>query len=209
MHDVFVYWDNSNIYHEAQRLAEERNGTPGARYLIRIHFDNLLRLAHADRQLKKADAAGSVPPEMQHLWHRMENHGVEVKLYDRGARERGEQEVPDQWLQLRMLQDAMRYKDHPGVVALLTGDGAGYAEGRGFHVTLELMHESGWQVEILSWMHSCNRRMREWAERYGVFVPLDDYYDAITFREPSRPGHEFAPARDAAKLDLSRRPVSR
>ena len=58
MSGIFVYWDNSNIYHEAQRLAEERNGTPGARYLIRIHFDNLLRLAHADRQLEVAVAAG-------------------------------------------------------------------------------------------------------------------------------------------------------
>ena len=32
MNDVFVYWDNSNVYHEAQRLADEREGTPGARY---------------------------------------------------------------------------------------------------------------------------------------------------------------------------------
>ena len=31
---VFVYWDNSNIYHEAQRLADEREGTPGARHLV-------------------------------------------------------------------------------------------------------------------------------------------------------------------------------
>ena len=64
MGDVFVYWDNSDIFHEAQRIAEERNGTPGARYLVRIHFDNLLRLAQADRTLKSAVAAGSIPPEM-------------------------------------------------------------------------------------------------------------------------------------------------
>ncbi len=48
--------------------------------------------------------------------------------------------------------------------------------------------------------------MREWAETNGVFIPLDDYYDAITFREPSRPGYEFAPQRDQATLDLSQRP---
>ena len=47
--------------------------------------------------------------------------------------------------------------------------------------------------------------MRRWAEANGVFVPLDDHYEAITFREPSRPGHELAPARDRAPLDLSRR----
>ena len=208
MSGVFVYWDNSNIYHEAQRLAEERNGTPGARYLIRIHFDNLLRLAHADRQLQAAVAAGSVPPEMRQLWNRLENQGVEVELFDRGSRDRSEQEIPDRWLQLRMLEDAFDYSDDPGTIALLTGDGAGYSEGRGFHRALERIHRRGWRVEVLSWQHSCNRGMREWAENNGVFIRLDDYYDSITFREPSRPGHEFAPPRDAAPLDLSQRPAA-
>ena len=208
MSGVFVYWDNSNIYHEAQRIAEERNGTPGARYLIRVHFDNLLRLAHADRPLEAAVAAGSVPPEMRQLWNRLENQGVEIELFDRGARERGEQEIPDRWLQLRMLEDAIDHSDDTGSIVLLTGDGAGYVEGRGFHSTLERVHRRGWRIEVLSWLHSCNRGMREWAEANGVFVPLDDYYDSITFREPSRPGHEFAPARDASPLDLSQRPMA-
>ena len=207
MSGVFVYWDNSNIFHEAQRIAEEMDGTAGARYLVRIHFDNMLRLAHADRPLEKAMAAGSIPPEMQQLWNRLENNDVEVRLFDRGARDRGEQQSPDQWLQLRMLEDGWDYNGDPGVVTLLTGDGAGYFEGRGFHSTLERMHRRGWKVEVLSWAHSCNRRMREWAEEQGAFIPLDDYYAAITFREPSRPGHEFAPARDVAALDLSERPM--
>ena len=140
MSGVFVYWDNSNIYHEAERIAEERDGTPGARYLVRIHFDNMLRLAQADRPLTKALAAGSIPPPMQQLWNRLENSGIEIHLYDRGERDRGEQETPDQWLQLRMLEDALDYNGDPGIVVLLTGDGAGYEEGRGFHSTLERMH---------------------------------------------------------------------
>ena len=57
MNGVFVYWDNSNIFHAAQDLAEERNGDQNARYRIRINFENLLRLAHADRPLTKALAA--------------------------------------------------------------------------------------------------------------------------------------------------------
>lgn len=68
MSGVFVYWDNSNVHHEAQRIAEERDGTPGARYLVRIHFDHLLRLAHADRPLTKADAAGSASPLRRRRW---------------------------------------------------------------------------------------------------------------------------------------------
>ena len=207
MDSVFIYWDNSNIFHEAQRLAEEREEGEGARYRVRVNFDNLLRLAHADRRLQKALAAGSVPPEMRQLWNRMENMGVEVRLFDRGIPGRGEQEIPDRLLQLRMLEDALDYNGTPGIVVLLTGDGAGYYEGAGFHSTLERMHKRGWQVEILSWAQSCHQGMRKWAEENGVFVALDDFYEAITFMEPSRPGFEVARSRKSAELDLSLRPA--
>ena len=33
MSGVFVYWDNSNIFSEAQRIASEREGTAGGRYV--------------------------------------------------------------------------------------------------------------------------------------------------------------------------------
>ena len=205
MESVFIYWDNSNIFHEAQRLAAERSEGANARYRVRVDFENMLRLAHADRPIEQALAVGSIPPEMRQLWNRMESSGVEVRLFDRGSPERGEQEMPDRLLQLRMLEDALDYNGDPGVVVLLTGDGAGYLEGAGFHSTLERMHRRGWRVEILSWAHSCNQRMRRWAEENGVFVALDDFYEALTFMEPSRPGSELAPARDAAELDMSRR----
>ena len=206
MDKVFIYWDNSNIFHEAQRLAEEQDEGPGARNRVRIHFANLLRLAHADRPRHKAVACGSVPPEMVQLWNRMEEEGVEIRLFDRGASGRSEQEMPDSVLQLRMLEDAVDFNGDPGIVVLLTGDGAGYLEGAGFHSTLERMHKRKWRVEILSWRHSCNQRMRRWAEANGAFVALDDFYAAITFLEPSRPGHEFAKAREQGLLDLSQRP---
>ncbi len=208
MNGVFIYWDNSYISYEAQRLAEERREGPNARYRVRINFDNILRLAHADRPLKKALAAGSVPPEMRQLWNRMESKGVEVQLFDRGDSARGEQEMPDRVLQLRMLEDALDYNGDPGIVVLLTGDGAGYLEGAGFHSTLERMHKRGWRVEILSWAHSCNQRMRKWARENGVFVALDDFYEAITFMEPSRPGAELESPRDSAELDLSKRSMA-
>ena len=208
MEKVFIYWDNSNIFVEARRLAEEVNEGPGARYRVRINFDDMLRLAHADRPVERAFAAGSVPAEMRQLWNRMESNGVEVQLFDRGSSGRGEQEIPDRFLQLRMLEDALDYNGDPGIVVLLTGDGAGYLEGAGFHRTLERMHKRGWRVEILSWAHSCNQRMRRWAQENGAFVALDDFYDAITFMEPSRPGFEFAVARDSAELDLSRRQMT-
>ena len=201
MDKIFVYWDNSNIFHEAQRLAEEQDEGPDARYRVRIHFENLLRLAHADRILQKAVVVGSVPPEMRSLWNRMESNDVEVDLFDRG-----EQQMPDHMLQLQMLTDALDYNGTPGIVTLLTGDGAGYLEGAGFHRTLERMHKRGWKVEILSWRHSCNQRMRRWAEENGVFVALDDFYEAITFLEPSKSG--YAISRRQGQLNLSQRPMA-
>ena len=208
MDSVFIYWDNSNIFHEAQRIAEEEEEGPDARFRVRVHFENILRLAHADRPVEKALAAGSVPPEMRQLWNRMDAQGLSVHLYDRGAPGRGEQEIPDRYLQLRMLEDALDYNGDPGIVVLLTGDGAGYLEGAGFHSTLERMHRRNWRVEILSWAHSTNPRIRRWAEANGIFVSLDDFYDAITFLVPSNPGFALARPRKAAELDLSKRRLS-
>ena len=207
MNRVFIYWDNSNIFHEAQRFAEERDEGPDARFRVRIHFDNILRLAHAERPVQRAFAAGSIPPEMRQLWNRMESKGVEVKLFNLGNPARSKQDMSDRVLQLRMLEDALDYNGNPGVAVLLTGDGAGYSEGAGFHSTLERMHKRGWRVEILSWGNSCNQRMRGWAEENGVFVALDDFYESFTFMEPSRPGFTFARGREPAELDLSRRPT--
>lgn len=208
MDRAFIYWDNSNIFHEAQRIAEERDASVDARYRVRIHFENLMRLAHADRPVEKALAVGSVPPEMRQLWNRMESNGVQVVLFDRGAATGAEQEVPDRLLQLRMLEDALDYNGNPGIVVLLTGDGAGYAEGTGFHSTLERMHKRGWRIEILSWAHACNQHMRRWAEAEALFVSLDDFYDSITFLQPSREGHELARSRAAEPVNLGRRRTS-
>ena len=208
MESCFLYWDNSNILHEAQRLAEERDEGPGARYRVRLNFENIRRLADAGRPVEKAFLAGSVPPELRQLWNRLEADGWKVHLFDRGASGRGEQEMPDHVLQLRMLEDALDHNGDPGIAVLLSGDGAGYYEGAGFHRTLERMQRKGWRIEILSWAHSCNQRMRQWAEQNGVFVPLDDFYDAITFLEPSASGYASDSARESSPLDLSNRPIS-
>ncbi|MGU9951762.1 MAG: NYN domain-containing protein [Gammaproteobacteria bacterium WSBS_2016_MAG_OTU1] len=205
MKKVYIYWDNSNIFHEAQRLAEEQNGTPSARDRVHIDFDNLLCLAHANREIGSAIAAGSVPPDMKQLWNRMENEGVVVELFDYTESRHGEQETSDHFLQLRMMENGVDNIDTPGIIVLLTGDGFGYTQGYGFHNTLERLCKLGWQVEVLSWVHACNWRMREWAEKNGTFIALDDFYNSITYFESSRPGHELAPALDSAPLDMSKR----
>ena len=203
MEKVFIYWDNSNIFISAQQAAIETEGE-GSRYRLRIHFRNLLELARGGRDIEHAVAVGSIPPEMQHVWNMLENQGVDVQLFERGALQGGEQGV-DQVLQSAMLRDALDYNGNPGIVALLTGDGAGFARGVGFHADLERMRNRGWQIEVLSWRHSCNRRMREWAEEYGKFIALDDFYDSVTFLEPAAPGRPMMEPRSAVPVDLSKR----
>lgn len=203
MDKVFIYWDNSNIFISAQQAAAELEGD-AVRYRVRLHFRNLLTLAAAARDIEHAVAVGSVPPELRHIWNRLENEGVTVQLLERGIIQGREQGV-DQALQTAMLRDAFDHNGSPGIAVLLTGDGAGFDSGVGFHADLERMRRRGWRIEVLSWRHSCNRRMREWAEQYGVFIALDDFYDSVTFLEPPAPGQPIANPRYAVPPDLSRR----
>ena len=66
MDSVFIYWDNSNIFHEAQRLAEEQEEGSGARYRVRIHFENMFALGPrrppcAESSCGRLRAAGDAP----------------------------------------------------------------------------------------------------------------------------------------------------
>ncbi len=206
MDEVFVYWDDSNLTHEARRRAEELPDGPDARCRVRVDYDRLLRLAQADRPLVRVAAAGPPHPEWRRLGNRLENAGVAVTRSDRGEAAPPGGEAPTLFLALRMLEDALDYGADPGIAVVLTGDGAGYREGQPLHRTLERMQRRRWRFEVLSWANACDRRLRRWAEEHGVFVPLDDFYGAITFTVPSREGRELARPRYAIPLDLSRRP---
>ena len=203
MDKVFIYRDNSKVFISAQQVAIEREGET-ARPRVRIHFRNLLELASAGREIEHAVAVGSIPPELGLVWNVLENEGVAVQKLERGLMQGREQGV-DQALQTVMLRDGFDYNGDPGIAVLLTGDGAGFDDGVGFHADLERMHRRGWWIEVLSWRHSCNRRMREWAETNGTFVALDDFYDSITFLERPEPGEPVADRRYAVPVDLTKR----
>ncbi len=217
MRRVFVYLDNSNIFISAQHLAEAREGD-GAGYRVRMQFSHLVRLAHADRPVERAIAVGSIPPELERVWKRLKEEGVAVELLERGQQTSSEQGV-DQVLQTKMLRDGFDFNGTPGIVVLLTGDGRGFYDGVGFHADIERLHRRGWGIEVLAWRHSCNQRMREWGEKHGLFVALDDFYESITFLEPAlsddsplSPDSASAdarvdPPRIAVELDLKRRPT--
>jgi hypothetical protein len=198
---VFVFWDNSNIFIGARSVAIENEGQD-AYYRIRIDFQKTLDLASAGRPLEFALAVGSVPPQLRHVWTRLEETGVKVELFERGGLTEREQAV-DQALQVQMLRKAFDYNGHPGTAVLLTGDGKGFFDGVGFHADLERMQKRGWKIEILAWERNCNRRMKEWAKGIGVFIALEDYYESISFTDD-----ENGVIRRAKPLDLTRRPFA-
>jgi hypothetical protein len=202
MKKIFVFWDNSNIFISAKTVASAREGGDAA-YQVRIQFDNLLQLALAGRTLEYAIAVGSVPPPMRHVWNRLEHAGVKVELFERGSLSSREQAV-DQALQTHMLRKALDYNGTPGIAVMLTGDGAGFLDGVGFHADLERMHKKGWGVEVLAWERTCNPRLKAWANKIGVFVPLENFYDAITFTED-----DSGALRRAKPLDLSKRKMTK
>jgi hypothetical protein len=201
MKKCFVFWDNSNIFISAKTVAAEREGGDAA-YQVRIQFDNLLQLGRGDRELEYAIAVGSVPPPLRHVWNRMEQTGIQVELFERGSLSSREQAV-DQALQTHMLRKAIDYNGSPGVAVMLTGDGAGFLDGVGFHADLERMQKKGWGVEVLAWERTCNPRLKNWANRIGIFVSLEEYYNSITFTED-----DSGVIRRALPLDLTKRKLT-
>lgn len=183
MTDVHVFWDNSNIFIPAKYVANRRDGALNE-HLVRIQFDNMYRLAIAARNVTSAVCVGSVPPELEAVWDRLEDAGVDIELYERGSDSGTEQGV-DQCLQVHMLR-ALADAEKPAVAVLMTGDGAGYDDGAGFHADLERMARHGWGIEVLSWDIACNKRLKSWAQKAGVYVPLENYYDSVTFIEKGR-----------------------
>lgn len=175
--DICIFWDNSNIFVPAQDVAKAQDGAIVYRDL-RIHFANLYELARAGRNVVSGVCVGSAQVDMGSIWDRLRDVGVTLELFERGH-DSGREQAVDQALQVHMLRSVIDLE--PGTAVLLTGDGAGAHEGKGYFADLKRMHSNGWKVEVLSWRNSCHSRLRSWAEANGRFVALDDYYESITF----------------------------
>lgn len=181
---VLLFIDNSNIFIAGKDISEIKDGA-GSRHSFRMEFEHLLELALAGRRLLKAFIVGSIPPEEKAIWDRLEEAtGVKPELYERGSVTGGEQGL-DQCLQVHMLRAISDHRD-PQIAVLMTGDGAGYDDGVGFHADLERMHAAGWGIEVMSWKNSCKGTLKRWAEENGVFISLDDHYLSITFLKGAR-----------------------
>lgn len=185
---VYLFWDSSNVFIPAKAAATSM-GEAAVAQQVRVQFDNLFELARGGREVQRAYAVGSVPPDLGRVWDRLRHTGLEVETFERGAGSGREQAV-DQALQVQMLRTALDVQP-PCVAVLLTGDGAGYGEGIGFHADLERLHNLGWGIEVLSWESSCARGLKEWATSNGVFIPLERFYKRVTFVEGGRYSEQY------------------
>jgi hypothetical protein len=180
---VCFYVDNSNIFHEGQRFAEKFAGED--RYNFRLYFRNFVQLAVQNRELKEVVWGGSIPPPDDSVWAFLrDDRGIEPKLLSRA--ECGEQETVDHLLQLQMYRHTTKYRQNPGAIVLATGDGKGYYQEDGFLYDVENFVGDGWELEVLSWEHSCHNKLRSFAEENGRFISLDQYYNQISFIKGGR-----------------------
>ncbi len=176
---MFIFWDNSNIHISGLKVMEQVEPDK-PRELFRTNFNNLLQLVKKDRKIDKIYLSGSVPPPNNSVWDYLRNMGVSVQLLDKTA-DGTEQESVDMSLQTMMFRTAIDNIDSPSTIAVLTGDGASKQLGEGFLSDLKRIKKLGWNIEVYAWEISCNRYLKEYAEQNGLFVPLENYYNSITF----------------------------
>ena len=200
-----VFWDASNIYVTAKQVAKAREGSEFGRDL-RIHFHTLWELATAGRTVVAGACVGSQARGGQTGLRERLGATVDcVEIYERGDATATEQAV-DQALQVHMLRALADLP--PSVAVLLTGDGAGYNEGRGFHADLERMYKRGWGIEVLSWNDACNRRLKAWSRAKGTFIALDDFYESIIYLKGVRPPRPLTQSRRLSEPRAIYRSVS-
>jgi hypothetical protein len=172
-----VFWDNSNIWLVGQGVCRKKE--PGDEMAFRIHFANLLDFVLDKRKSDYAFVCGSIPPPSESLWERFKNLGIKVQIQERGEGT-GREVAVDEVIQLDMANRVLDEKT-PGTMVLLTGDGSGYNDGKGFLKQLERAHTHGWKIEVVSWDAGCNGNLKKFAQKNGVYRPLEPAYDHVTF----------------------------
>ena len=175
-------------------------GGNNVQYRVKLHYEHLLQLAVAGRTVRQAVAAGSVPPELKHLWSKFRALGIQVKLFERHDRN-----VLDVLLQRAMYQDLVR--NQPSTCVLIRGIDE---EGEGFLSVLKDLQNNGWNVKILSWRQFLAHKLRQWVIKHGLLVPLETFYLSITYLQPSRcEDGTLREGRAASPLELEKRPSNK
>jgi len=171
-----VFWDNSNIWLVGRKVCTANE--PGHEDAFRVHFLKLLEFVRSGRPISYAFVGGSIPPNNDPLWKRFESLGASVNKQERGAS--GGEIAVDEIIQLEMANRILDVTP-PETILLLTGDGSGYADGKGFIKQLERAHSHGWSIEVVSWDAGCNRYLKAFAQANGAYRPLEPAYNSVTF----------------------------
>lgn len=174
---INVFWDNSNIWLVGRKVCAQKE--PGFESAFRIHFSKLFTHIVGGREVEYAFVGGSLPPNNDELWNKFKDLGVEVETQERGGLNGGEVAV-DQSIHLAMLE-RISDADEPGTMVVLTGDGNGYMDGKGFIKQLERAVKKGWKIEVVSWDAGCNRHLKKYAQDNGRYISLEPSYLNVTF----------------------------
>jgi hypothetical protein len=179
---VCIYVDNSNIFIGGKETARSRGEDPEN---FRISFRNFLSLVTSGTmQFNELVWAGSGDADTETIFNGFREKGIDLQLIPRA--ENGENETVDMAMQLAMYRHARKYRDNAGLMILCTGDGKGYDHEKGFVYDMKGFIDDGWQFTLFSWEGICHRDLKKLASEKGVYVPLDDYYDFITFIKDGR-----------------------
>lgn len=170
---VHFFLDFSNIALGAAEIAPlHGDGVVGSRHL-RLHANNLRKLVQRDRIWQSGYGAAAFPGNGKCLCRHFSHAGIDLRPYEPGGVSGREQGI-DEIIQCQMLR--LIGGTERGVVVLATGDGNGHRQGNGFLPTLRLLHEHGFPIEVMSWSHSFNSTLREWASINGTAIELDAWY---------------------------------
>jgi hypothetical protein len=180
--NINIFWDNSNIWLVGKSICAKTE--LGDESEFRIHFANLFDFARDNRDVDYAFLGGSIPPQNDDLWKRFSKLGVVVEKQERGASSGSEIAVDDS-IHLAMANRILDC-DTAGTIVLLTGDGSGYDDGKGFIKQLERAKKHGWAIEVISWDAGCNRYLKQFAETHGVYRSLEPVYNCVSFVNKKR-----------------------
>ena len=181
---VYFFLDFSNIAISAGQLAADHGDNMFGRNRVRLHAPNLRAFVERERLWGDGYAAVGLWNQHAAIKSRFEESGIRFDIYERGQNSNKEQNV-DERIQYEMLQ-LLHPSVERGTVVLATGDGNGYADKRGFIQTLSILHAHHFKIEVMSWKHSLNGTLRDWAQQNGRIIELDDFYRGLTFIEGYR-----------------------
>jgi hypothetical protein len=174
---INIFWDNSNVWLVGRNVCLQRES--GHEYEFRIHFRNLIQFVANGRHVDYAFAAGSVPPPNDEVWSWFHKLNIRIETQERSVS--GGEVAVDEIIQLAMANRVLDIHPNHEEFVLLTGDGAGFNEGKGFIKQLERILNLGNKIAVVSWDLGCNRHLKEFASANGIYRSLESVYDNVTF----------------------------